>query len=148
MQPLPIALLLFFLFSILTNPVANAHPAYPDAHKQRLVERRLGVTYEVSEYGDRNQLPMFRNLLMQSPYHNLQRRAYPDTLVMTADADDRVVPAHSYKYAARLQELQRGDGIALLHIKKMGSHSAASGPAESVAKYVATRWAFLLQALR
>ncbi len=60
--------------------------------------------YWVDDYGDPDRKADFRNLLAYSPYHNVQGgESYPAILVTTADSDDRVVPAHSFKYVAALQ---------------------------------------------
>ena len=67
-------------------------------------------------------------------------------LVVTADSDDRVVPAHSYKYAARLIEMSRhSDREALLHTRKGSSHSWRSGQPEDVALDQAIKWDFILR---
>ena len=70
---------------------------------------------------------MFDYLLGYSPYHNLEPgTAYPATLVTTADHDDRVVPAHSFKFAARLQEVHQGDNPVLIRIQTKAGHGSVS----------------------
>jgi prolyl oligopeptidase len=101
----------------------------------------------VSEYGDSHKKADFYNLLSYSPLHNLKAQKYPATLVMTGSDDDRVVPMHSYKYAARLQELGLSDTPLLLHTDIGGSHGRSATEAEKVRK--ATNFAtFLIQELQ
>lgn len=77
--------------------------------------------YGTSEESDE----MFRYLLGYSPLHNLKEGvAYPATLVMTADHDDRVVPAHSFKFAAELQYCSDGSRPALIRIDSKAGHGA------------------------
>ncbi len=106
-----------------------------------------GGKWWVSEYGDRNNEADYRNLLSISPYHNIRARAYPSVLVTTADFDDRVVPAHSFKYAARLQAMQQGPNPILLHTKRWGSHSSFSGTPDERIKGMALTWTFLMKEL-
>lgn len=101
------------------------------------------------EYGKRTQEGDFLFQLSISPYHNLRARTrYPNTLVITADADDRVVPAHSYKYAAQLQKYQSKSRDAFLYVKQGASHSSLSGTIASRAEYLATKWAFIWDAIQ
>jgi prolyl oligopeptidase len=80
-----------------------------------------------AEYGSSDDPVHFRNLLSYSPYHNLQDGvAYPATLVTTADHDDRVVPAHSFKFAARLQQAHRGPHPVLIRIETRSGHGAVN----------------------
>ena len=68
-----------------------------------------------SDYGSSDQPEDFRTLYAYSPLHHLRPGCrYPATLIMTSDHDDRVVPAHSFKFAARLQECQAKDGPPVL----------------------------------
>jgi len=83
--------------------------------------------YWVEEYGQPFTPNDFKELLAISPYHNLKPRNYPSVMVMTAEFDDRVVPMHSFKYAAKLQEMQQGDAPILLYTKEWGGHSRKSG---------------------
>lgn len=69
----------------------------------------------------------FRALRAYSPIHNITPgTAYPATLITTADHDDRVVPAHSFKYAAALQAGQAGDNPVLIRIDTKSGHGASS----------------------
>jgi prolyl oligopeptidase len=61
------------------------------------------------EFGTVENNNSFVNLLSYSPLHNIKKKSYPSVLIYTADHDDRVVPAHSYKYAAKLQKNQMND---------------------------------------
>ena len=89
----------------------------------------------------------FRDLLAYSPVHNVRPgTAYPATLITTADHDDRVVPAHSYKFAAALQGAQGGRAPILIRVETQAGH----GEGLPMAKYideVADRWAFLVRVL-
>ncbi|WP_353181757.1 prolyl oligopeptidase family serine peptidase [Parapedobacter lycopersici] len=88
---------------------------------------------------------MFTCLYTYSPYHALkQGTAYPATLVMTADHDDRVVPAHSFKFAARLQQFHRGALPVLIRIETKAGHGAGKPTAMIIAEQ-ADKWAFLFQ---
>lgn len=80
------------------------------------------------DYGTAADSPeMFKYLLNYSPVHALKPETnYPATLVTTADHDDRVVPAHSFKFAARLQEFQEGESPVLIRIQTRGGHGSVS----------------------
>jgi prolyl oligopeptidase len=78
-----------------------------------------------SDYGSSETPDEFRALYAYSPYHRLKAGTrYPSTLVTTADHDDRVVPAHSFKFAARLQEAHRGPNPVLIRIDVKAGHGA------------------------
>ncbi len=77
----------------------------------------------VSDYGSPDDPEMFETLLAYSPLHNVvEGRSYPATLVMTGDHDDRVVPAHSFKFTAELQRAQGGDAPVLARIETAAGH--------------------------
>lgn len=81
----------------------------------------------IPEYGSSEQDEAnFKNLYAYSPLHNIKDTKYPATLVTTADHDDRVVPAHSFKYAATLQEKQQGSSPVLIRINVKSGHGASS----------------------
>ncbi|RYY17597.1 MAG: S9 family peptidase, partial [Chitinophagaceae bacterium] len=83
--------------------------------------------YWVPEYGSSDSASDFNNLYKYSPLHNLKAgTSYPATLITTSDHDDRVVPAHSFKYAATLQEKQSGDNPVLIRINVNSGHGASS----------------------
>jgi prolyl oligopeptidase len=100
-----------------------------------------------SDYGSSEDPEMFPVLYAYSPYHNLRPGDhYPAVMVMTADHDDRVVPGHSFKYAARLQACQTGDQPALIRIQTKAGHSAGKPTAMVIEEY-ADRYAFLWRTL-
>lgn len=98
----------------------------------------------VPEYGNADSSKVdFDNLISYSPLHNLKDgTAYPATLVTTADHDDRVVPAHSFKFIARLQEVQAGDAPVLIRIEERAGHGAGK-PTSKILDEQADKWAFM-----
>jgi len=99
------------------------------------------------EYGSPDDPAMFPHLLAYSPYHNIRRGiAYPPTLVMTSDHDDRVVPLHSFKYAARLQAAQVGRNPILLRVETKGGHGGGLATQRFIDE-VTDEWTFLAAAL-
>lgn len=87
---------------------------------------------------------MFTYLYKYSPVHNLKKgTCYPATLVTTADHDDRVVPAHSFKFAATLQAAQSCDNPVLISIETKAGHGAGK-PTSKIIEEQADKWAFLL----
>ncbi|MFO1052183.1 MAG: prolyl oligopeptidase family serine peptidase [Planctomycetota bacterium] len=95
-----------------------------------------------SEYGTSAEPDMFPVLLAYSPLHNVRAARYPPTLVMTGDHDDRVLPGHSYKFAAALQSAQRGDAPILLRVSRRAGHGAGK-PTSMRIEEAADRLAFL-----
>ncbi len=97
----------------------------------------------IPEYGNAdNSKEEFDYLYKYSPYHNLKDGTnYPATMVMTADHDDRVVPAHSFKFAARLQEYHRGDNPVLIRIEKSAGHGAGKST-DQIIQEIADKYAF------
>ena len=95
------------------------------------------------DYGTAQDSPeMFNYLKGYSPYHNLKEGVtYPATLVTTADHDDRVVPAHSFKFAARLQKAHKGDSPVLIRIETNAGHGAGK-PTAKIIDEQADKWAF------
>ncbi len=90
------------------------------------------VEYGTSEESEES----FRNLYSYSPLHNLKPGTeYPATLVTTADHDDRVVPAHSFKFAARLQECQAGDNPVLIRIDTKAGHGSGKPTAMQIEEW-------------
>ena len=108
----------------------------------------IGWAWE-KDYGSAEDPAEFAALLRYSPYHALQPGTrYPATLVTTADHDDRVVPAHSFKFAARLQECQAKDGPpVLIRIDTSAGHGAGTALSKMIDK-TADEWAFLEGVLR
>ena len=89
----------------------------------------------------------FAALYAYSPYHNLKAgTAYPPTLVTTSDHDDRVVPGHSFKFAARLQACNSGKHPTLIRIETKAGHGAGK-PTTKVIEQTADLWAFLVEHL-
>jgi prolyl oligopeptidase len=100
-----------------------------------------------SDYGSAETKEGFETLIAYSPLHNIRPgTAYPAVLVMTADHDDRVVPAHSFKYAAALQAAQGGDAPILIRIETRAGHAAGT-PTDKLIDEATDRWAFLLKTL-
>jgi len=85
---------------------------------------------------------MFNYLYKYSPYHALKPGNYPATMITTGDHDDRVVPAHSFKFAARLQEYQTGTAPVLIRIETKAGHGAGKSTAQVINEQ-ADKWAFL-----
>ncbi|WP_218079941.1 prolyl oligopeptidase family serine peptidase [Anthocerotibacter panamensis] len=101
----------------------------------------------VSDYGSSEDPEQFKALYAYSPLHRLKPgTSYPATLITTADHDDRVVPAHSFKFAATLQAAQAGDAPTLIRIETKAGHGAGK-PTTKVLEEVADRWAFLTRVL-
>ncbi|MBN2841876.1 MAG: S9 family peptidase, partial [Sedimentisphaerales bacterium] len=103
----------------------------------------------VSEYGSAHESPqMFRYLLSYSPYHNIRTNVdYPATMVMTADTDDRVVPAHSFKFTARLQELYQGTNPMLIRVQHKAGHGSGK-PTRIILQEQADIYAFFWNNLK
>lgn len=81
----------------------------------------------IAEYGSSDSTEDFKNLYAYSPIHNLKAGVnYPATLITTADHDDRVVPAHSFKYAATLQEKHKGANPVMIRIDTNSGHGASN----------------------
>jgi prolyl oligopeptidase len=81
----------------------------------------------VVEYGSSDEEEHFKNLYSYSPLHNIKSGvSYPATLVTTADHDDRVVPAHSFKFAATLQEKHMGKNPVIIRIETRSGHGSSS----------------------
>jgi len=100
-----------------------------------------------SDYGTADDHDEYRALRAYSPLHNVRDGvAYPATMITTADHDDRVVPAHSYKFAAALQRAQAADRPVLIRIDTRAGHGAGK-PTDKLVAEVTDRWAFLLRAL-
>ena len=97
----------------------------------------------VPEYGSADSAAQFEYLMRYSPLHNLKPGTdYPATMVTTADHDDRVVPGHSFKFAAALQAANAGRRPALIRIESKAGHGAGK-PTAKIIEEQADRWAFL-----
>jgi prolyl oligopeptidase len=101
----------------------------------------------VSDYGSADNAEEFKALYKYSPLHNLKKGTkYPATLITTADHDDRVVPAHSFKFAAAIQEAQGGEDPVLIRIETKAGHGAGK-PTAKIIEEAADRYGFLVKAL-
>jgi len=101
----------------------------------------------VDDYGSSENPEEFDALYAYSPYHNVKTGAdYPAVMVTTADTDDRVVPGHSFKYAAAMQKAQGGEAPILIRIETRAGHGAGK-PTDMVIEDYADRWAFLVRNL-
>ncbi|MBD2346380.1 prolyl oligopeptidase family serine peptidase [Anabaena subtropica] len=100
-----------------------------------------------AEYGSPDNPEEFPTLYAYSPLHNLKPgTAYPATLITTADHDDRVVPAHSFKFAAALQAAHNGNTPVLIRIETKAGHGAGK-PTAKIIEEAADKWAFLVRTL-
>jgi prolyl oligopeptidase len=101
----------------------------------------------VSDYGSADNAEDFKWLYKYSPLHNIKPGTkYPATLITTADHDDRVVPAHSFKFAATLQAAQAGPEPVLIRIETKAGHGAGK-PTAKIIEEAADRYAFLVKTL-
>ncbi|MBY0456249.1 MAG: prolyl oligopeptidase family serine peptidase, partial [Gemmataceae bacterium] len=103
----------------------------------------------VDDYGSSDSAAEFEALYKFSPYHVLLKngpKAYPPTMVTTADTDDRVVPGHSFKFAAALQANHTGPNPVLIRIETKAGHGAGK-PTAKIIEEVADEWAFLVKTL-
>ncbi|HEX2764320.1 MAG TPA: prolyl oligopeptidase family serine peptidase [Allosphingosinicella sp.] len=99
--------------------------------------------YWVDDYGYPDREADFRTLYAYSPYHNIRAgRDYPAILVTTADTDDRVVPGHSFKYAAALQAADTGPKPKLIRIETRAGHGSGK-PTDKIIEEYADMWAFI-----
>ena len=97
------------------------------------------------EYGSSEDAEQFSYIYKYSPLHNIRKgTVYPATLVMTADHDDRVVPAHSFKFAAQLQHCQGGDAPVLIRIESKAGHGAGKPTSKRIDE-ATDMYAFLFQ---
>jgi prolyl oligopeptidase len=100
-----------------------------------------------SDYGSSDNADDFKSLIKYSPLHNIKPSTkYPPTLITTADHDDRVFPAHSFKFAAALQQAQAGEAPVLIRIETRAGHGAGK-PTAKIIEDVTDEWAFLVRNL-
>lgn len=102
----------------------------------------IGYAWAV-DYGRSDNRDEFNCLIKYSPLHNIRKAAYPATMIATADHDDRVVPAHSFKFAATLQAFQQGDKPTLIRIETSAGHGAGK-PTAKLLEEAADLLAFML----
>jgi prolyl oligopeptidase len=139
---------------LLVGAVANqrpelfgaALPAVGVMDMLRYHQFTIGRAWSV-DYGTSEDPEGFRYLYAYSPLHNVKPGScYPATMVTTADHDDRVVPGHSFKYAAALQAAQACNNPVLIRIETRAGHGAGKPTAKQIEE-AADRWAFLVRAL-
>ncbi len=100
-----------------------------------------------SDYGSSENADDFKALYAYSPLHNIKSGVkYPPTLITTADHDDRVVPAHSFKFAATLQAAQSGDAPTMIRIETKAGHGAGK-PTSKIIEEISDSWGFLVRVL-
>jgi prolyl oligopeptidase len=104
-------------------------------------------TQWVGEYGTSANPEDFKVLRAYSPLHNIHPAMYPPTLITTSDHDDRVMPGHSLKYAATLQQAQEGTAPILLRVETRAGHGAGKPTAKEIDEW-ADRYVFLKSALK
>src|SRR6266478_3623817 len=139
---------------LLVGAVLNERPdlfgaALPDVGVMDMLRfHRFTIGWAwASEYGSSDKPDEFAALRAYSPLHNIRTGArYPATLITTADHDDRVVPAHSFKYAATLQRAQGGPAPILIRIETRAGHGAGR-PTSKIIEESADALAFLVSAL-
>ncbi|MEO5937324.1 MAG: prolyl oligopeptidase family serine peptidase, partial [Terriglobales bacterium] len=101
-----------------------------------------------SDYGSADNAEEFKAIYAYSPLHNIKPGTkYPAVMVTTADHDDRVVPAHSFKYASTLQAAQAGDAPVLIRIQTKAGHGAGKPTSMQIEEQV-DRWGFLVNELK
>lgn len=99
--------------------------------------------YWVPDYGSSDDKVQFENLMKYSPLHNIKTRTcYPATMITTADHDDRVVPAHSFKFAAELQSKQSCANPTIIRIETKAGHGAGKST-EKVIEEATDIWSFM-----
>ena len=133
--------------AVMTQRPELAHVAFPAVGVMDMLRYHkftIGWGW-VPEYGSADESEAaFKTLFAYSPLHNLKDGVkYPSTLVTTADHDDRVVPAHSFKFAARLQAAHAGENPVLIRIEQDAGHGAGK-PTSKLLEEQADKWAFML----
>ncbi len=101
----------------------------------------IGRAWSV-DYGNSENKDEFNCLIKYSPLHNVKKTAYPATMVLTGDHDDRVVPAHSFKFAATLQENVTGSNPALIRIDVNAGHGAGKPTSKQIDEF-GDMWSFV-----
>ena len=135
---------------LLIGAVLNQRPdicrvAFPEVGVMdmlRYEEFTIGHAWSV-EYGSISEKIHFNNIVKYSPLHNIHSQThYPSVLIYTADHDDRVVPAHSFKYAATLQDYQSGKEPILIRVGDSSGHGSGK-PTKRVIEELAEKWGFM-----
>jgi prolyl oligopeptidase len=101
----------------------------------------IGYTW-ASDYGTSDDKTQFDCLVKYSPLHNVKETQYPATMVMTGDHDDRVVPAHSFKFAATVQEKNKGTNPILIRIDQKAGHGAGKPTSKQIEEW-SDVWSFI-----
>ncbi len=123
-----------------------ALPAVGVLDMLRFNQFTIGWAWE-SDYGSPENEDEFKALYAYSPLHNLKPGTeYPPTMIITADHDDRVVPAHSFKFVAALQAAHTGDHPVLIRIETKAGHGAGKPTAKQIEE-ATDKWAFLAHEL-
>lgn len=99
-----------------------------------------GWAYDYGTSADSKE--MFDYLFKYSPLHNIKPASYPATFITTADHDDRVVPAHSFKFAATMQEMQQGPNPVLIRIETKAGHGAGTSTRQEIEQQK-DKWSFM-----
>ncbi len=102
--------------------------------------------YWTVDYGSSEDPEQFKYLLQYSPLHNIEDREYPAILVTTGDHDDRVVPAHSFKYIATLQSKYKGKNQVMIRINTDAGHGAGK-PTDKVIQEYSDVWSFIFASM-
>lgn len=101
----------------------------------------IGRAWSV-DYGNSENKEEFNCLIKYSPLHNVKKTNYPATMVLTGDHDDRVVPAHSFKFAATLQENAQGENPALIRVDVKAGHGAGKPTSKQIDEF-GDMWSFV-----
>lgn len=101
----------------------------------------IGRAWSV-DYGNSENKEEFNCLIKYSPLHNVKKTNYPATMVLTGDHDDRVVPAHSFKFAATLQENAQGENPALIRVDIKAGHGAGKPTSKQIDEF-GDMWSFV-----
>ena len=120
---------------------AVAFPAVGVLDMLRYHEFTIGWAW-ATDYGKSSEPSAFKYLYKYSPLHNVRSTRYPSTMVTTADHDDRVVPAHSFKFISALQDKHAGSNPVLIRIETSAGHGAGV-PTDKRIEEAADMWAFL-----
>jgi len=135
---------------LLVGAVINQQPnickvAFPEVGVMDMLRYEkftIGHAWAV-EYGSIDEKTHFNNIIKYSPLHNISYgEEYPSVMIYTADHDDRVVPAHSFKYAAKLQSSQGSKNPILIRVGKSAGHGAGK-PTRQKIKEISEKWAFM-----
>ncbi len=121
---------------------AVAFPAVGVLDMLRYHEFTIGWAW-ATDYGRSDDPEAFKYLIEYSPLHNVKEIAYPATMVTTADHDDRVVPAHSFKFISELQDKHKGEDPVLIRIETSAGHGAGK-PTDKVIQETADKLGFML----